>query len=57
MNELHEFTMKSRCAVFLRNEIREMLKHMNLDEDTGISLINLAEALDYADRIEITIVP
>ena len=57
MNELHEFTMEARCAVFLRNEIREMIKHMDLDEDMGISLINLAEALDCADRIGITIIP
>lgn len=56
MQELHEFTMTSECASLLRNEIKQILAHCDVSEDTGISLINLAEALDQADRVEITIV-
>lgn len=55
MLELHEFTMTPDCAIFLRNEISEMVKHSNISEDIKIALINLCEALDAADEIRITI--
>ena len=56
MGELHELTMPSSAAIFLRNELKEMIKHCDLDNDEIISLINLAEGLDATNRIEITVI-
>lgn len=56
MKATYSFTMESACAVFLRNEINQMLAHADIPENSGIALVNLAEALDNGDRVIIDIV-
>ena len=51
-----EFTFCPETADLLNDEIRQIIKHSDISQDTIVDLVNFGEALrECVDRITITI--